>query len=187
MMKTSIALAAVALSARASNVSRVQRVCPQKDWENNYFPRRMRFYTYAGFIEALSSYPDVCSGTDNQCKLELAALFANMAQETGDGRWDGGLQHMSEWSCTRSGHNMDVCEEHYNHEDANYPPAEGEVYYGRGPLQISHNYNYGRFGSKYLTDPDRVFDNDSVDAFESALWFWTQTDGNKPSMHSVAS
>ena len=81
---------------------------------------------------------------------------------------------------------MEDCEVHYNHDDANYPPVDGEVYYGRGPLQISHNYNYGQFGSKYLEDPDRVL-HSSEDAFKSALWFWTTAQGDKPSMHSVAS
>ena len=91
---------------------------------------------------------------------------------------------MAEWKCVNGW--MDECEEEYNHYDANYPAEEGEVYYGRGPLQISHNYNYGAFGSDYLEDPDKVLDS-SEDAFKSALWFWTTAQDGKPSMHSVAS
>ena len=93
---------------------------------------------------------------------------------------------MAEWSCVQSMTGMEHCEDHYNHYDANYPPVDGEVYYGRGPLQISHNYNYGAFGSEYLEDPDRVL-HSSENAFKSALWFWTTAQDGKPSMHSVAS
>ena len=92
---------------------------------------------------------------------------------------------MSEWKCVQSGAGMDECEEDYSSYSSSYPAVPGEAYYGRGPLQISHNYNYGAFGMEYLEDPDRVLDDDAT-AFKSALWFWTTAQNGKPSMHSVA-
>ena len=79
---------------------------------------------------------------------------------------------------------MDECEEEYNDGTSTYPVEEGEIYYGRGPLQISHPYNYGAFGSAYLKNADKVLES-SKDAFKSALWFWTTAQAPKPSMHSV--
>jgi chitinase len=51
----------------------------------------------------------------------------------------------------------------------------GKGYYGRGPLQISWNYNYGPAGQSIgfdgLGDPDAVARSALV-AFRSALWYW---------------
>ena len=56
-----------------------------------------------------------------------------------------------------------------------WPCAAGKKYYGRGPLQISWNYNYGAAGRDIgfdgLRNPDRVA-QDPVIAFKAALWFW---------------
>ena len=51
----------------------------------------------------------------------------------------------------------------------------GKGYYGRGPIQISWNYNYGQAGESIgfdgLNNPEIVA-NDSVVSFKTALWFW---------------
>jgi chitinase len=56
-----------------------------------------------------------------------------------------------------------------------WPCAAGKKYYGRGPLQISWNYNYGPAGRDIgfdgLGNPDAVA-QDPVIAFKTALWFW---------------
>lgn len=56
-----------------------------------------------------------------------------------------------------------------------YPCASRKGYYGRGPLQISWNYNYGAAGQSIgidiLNNPETVA-NDSVVSFKTALWFW---------------
>jgi len=56
-----------------------------------------------------------------------------------------------------------------------WPCAAGKKYYGRGPLQISWNYNYGPAGRDIgfdgLGNPDAVA-QDPVIAFKAALWFW---------------
>ena len=51
----------------------------------------------------------------------------------------------------------------------------GQGYFGRGPLQLSWNFNYGAAGSSHgfdgLREPDRVA-QDPVLSFKSAFWFW---------------
>ncbi|CAI0449519.1 unnamed protein product, partial [Linum tenue] len=55
------------------------------------------------------------------------------------------------------------------------PCAPGRQYYGRGPLQLSWNYNYGECGKANgfdgLRNPDIVA-KDPVVTWKSALWFW---------------
>merc|ERR1712232_292003 len=60
------------------------------------------------------------------------------------------------------------------------------VYYGRGPFQISHNYNYGPFSlavygkkSTLLNAPKKVATNGDI-AFLSALWFYMTPQNPKP-------
>uniref|UniRef100_M8BH49 chitinase n=1 Tax=Aegilops tauschii TaxID=37682 RepID=M8BH49_AEGTA len=59
--------------------------------------------------------------------------------------------------------------------NAEWPCAAGKGYYGRGPLQISWNYNYGAAGQSLgfdgLNDPDAVA-RSPVLAFQAALWYW---------------
>ncbi|KAL3635062.1 Chitinase 5 [Castilleja foliolosa] len=56
-----------------------------------------------------------------------------------------------------------------------YPCAPNKGYYGRGPLQLSWNYNYGSAGRSIgfdgLNNPDIVA-RDRVISFKTALWFW---------------
>jgi chitinase len=56
-----------------------------------------------------------------------------------------------------------------------FPCAAGKGYYGRGPLQISWNYNYGPAGQSIgfdgVNDPDAVARSPVV-AFQAALWYW---------------
>src|SRR5690606_17283422 len=58
-----------------------------------------------------------------------------------------------------------------------YPCQPGKDYYGRGPLQITWNYNYGApgkfLGLPLLTDPDMVARSPEV-ACKCAMWFWNQ-------------
>ncbi|GLJ06606.1 hypothetical protein SUGI_0042910 [Cryptomeria japonica] len=63
----------------------------------------------------------------------------------------------------------------YCQPSTEYPCAPGKQYYGRGPLQITGNYNYGAAG-KYLglpllENPDLVAQKPDV-GFKTALWFW---------------
>ncbi|KAL6343321.1 hypothetical protein AAG906_022396 [Vitis piasezkii] len=59
---------------------------------------------------------------------------------------------------------------HVTHET-----GPGKGYYGRGPLQISWNYNYGPAGQSIgfngLNNPETVANNPVV-SFKTAFWFW---------------
>jgi chitinase len=56
-----------------------------------------------------------------------------------------------------------------------WPCSPGATYYGRGPLQITWNYNYGAAGKAIgfdgLNNPQKVA-QDPVVSFQAALWYW---------------
>ncbi|KAG1355362.1 hypothetical protein COCNU_07G014740 [Cocos nucifera] len=74
------------------------------------------------------------------------------------------------------------------HPDANWPCVPGRKYYGRGPMQITYNYNYGPAGraihEDLLSHPGLV-DTDPVISFKTAIWFWMTPQEPKPSCHDV--
>ena len=130
-------------------------------------------------------YGDFCSEKDLQTdKKELAAFFANIAHETRhgqNGKYDDGLMLIHESNTSLA----------YTAENDNYPPVAGKKYYGRGPLQLSYNGNYGYasdciFGNKsiLLNNPDLV-ETDPVTAFKVAIYFWMTPQTYKPSAHDV--
>ncbi|XP_066359303.1 chitinase 5-like [Miscanthus floridulus] len=121
------------------------------------------FYTRNAFLNAANQYPDFAQGgSEDDGKREIAAFFAHVAHETGS------MCHIREMD----EHAMDdFCDMNFTQ----WPCAQGQKYYGRGPLQISWNYNYGaagqRIGFDGLRNPDTVA-KDPLVSFESALWFW---------------
>ena len=126
----------------------------------SFFPGHNAVYTYEGFVEAAKQWPLFCGeGEVDARKRELAAFFAHMVQET------AGLKYTDEIAPTS------------NYCDANRPefPCGGRSYHGRGPLQLSWNYNYGTAGQalglSLLTQPELVVAS-SVNAFNAALWWW---------------
>ncbi|RLM65491.1 endochitinase A-like [Panicum miliaceum] len=119
------------------------------------------FYTRSAFLSAVNSYPGFAhGGSETQGKREIAAFFAHVTHETGH------LCYISEINKGNS-----YCDP----SNRQWPCAPGKKYYGRGPLQISWNYNYGPAGRAIgfdgLGNPDRVA-QDPVIAFKTALWFW---------------
>ncbi|KAB5512725.1 hypothetical protein DKX38_029753 [Salix brachista] len=56
-----------------------------------------------------------------------------------------------------------------------YPCVPGKKYHGRGPIQLSWNYNYrpARKSNNFdgLNAPD-IVSRDAVVSFKTALWFW---------------
>lgn len=60
---------------------------------------------------------------------------------------------------------------------AEYPCAPGKRYHGRGPLQLTWNYNYGAAGESIgfdgLGSPETVAE-DPVVSFKTALWYWME-------------
>ncbi|XP_074266817.1 putative inactive chitinase-like protein LaCIC [Silene latifolia] len=74
---------------------------------------------------------------------------------------------------------------------ARWPCVDGKKYYGRGPIQLSYNYNYGQAGQagqalglNLLSEPELV-ETDRIVSFKTALWFWMTAQHPKPSCHTV--
>ncbi|MFD3684182.1 glycoside hydrolase family 19 protein [Nocardiopsis sp. NPDC058631] len=134
---------------------------------NQMFPNRNPFYTYSGLTAALSSYPAFANTGSAQVRSrEAAAFLANVSHET------GGLVYIKETN-----------EANYPHYcDWNQPfgcPAGQAAYYGRGPIQLSWNYNYkaagDALGIDLLNNPYLV-EQDAAIAWRTGLWYWnTQT------------
>ena len=130
-------------------------------------------------------YGNFCSEKDLLTdKKELAAFLANIAHETRhgeNGKYNDGLMYVHESNTSLP----------YIADNDTYPAVPGKKYYGRGPLQISYNGNYGYasdciFGDKkmLLNNPDLV-ETDPVIAFETAIYFWMTPQTYKPSAHDV--
>jgi hypothetical protein len=130
-------------------------------------------------------YGDFCSSPNIQTdKKELAAFFAQIAHETRhgeDGKYNDGLMYIHENDTANA----------YIADNDDYPPVKGQKYYGRGPMQLSYNGNYGYasvciLGNKniLLNDPSLV-QTDPVIAFETAIYFWMTPQPHRPSAHDV--
>jgi chitinase len=157
------------------------------------FPNRNQLYTYDSLITAVQKYPPFCNeGSDEQRKREAAAFLANIAHET-TGGWDTapggryawGLHFVEEVGCENGN-----CTQYCDASNTTYPCVPGKTYHGRGPMQLSWNYNYGQVGRALgldlLHDPDLV-KTDGVISFLTALWFWMTPQPPKPSAHDVIS
>ena len=123
------------------------------------FPDRNPFYTYQGLIDATRKYPAFGgTGSDEQKKREAAAFLANVARETGELIYIEQIQ--KDVLCSSS---------------AKCPCEPGKSYYGRGPIQISWNYNYctagDALGYNLRQQPELVATNATV-AWATGLWFW---------------
>ncbi|KAG6545339.1 hypothetical protein Mapa_013188 [Marchantia paleacea] len=140
---------------------------------NSIFPNRDSLYTYNAFITAAAWYPSF--GTTGDCTTrhrEIAAYFAQVFHET------AGLFFVEEV-------NKD---DDYCSLNGIYPCAPGKKYFGRGPLQLSWNSNYKKFGDAIgldlLNDPELVA-SDALVSFEASIWFWMSAQSPKPSCHDV--
>ncbi|TVU32024.1 hypothetical protein EJB05_23740 [Eragrostis curvula] len=121
------------------------------------------FYTRDAFLSAIRSYPGFAQGgSEAEGKREIAAFFANVAHETGR-------------FCFINEQNPPI--NYCDPKSTQWPCVSGKKYYGRGPLQLSWNYNYGPAGKAIgfdgLGNPDKVA-QDPVVSFKTALWFWMQ-------------
>ncbi|MEU7039585.1 glycoside hydrolase family 19 protein [Streptomyces varsoviensis] len=135
---------------------------------NQMFPNRNRFYTYQGLVNALSAYPGFSkTGSDTIKKREAAAFLANVSHET------GGLVHIVEQDTSNYPHYCD-----YNRPYG--CPAGQAAYYGRGPIQLSWNFNYkaagDALGIDLLHNPNLVQTDPAV-AWKTGLWYWNTQRG----------
>jgi len=135
------------------------------------FPGRNGFYTYDGLIAATATYPEFSGAGDTATrKREAAAFLANVGHETGD------LVYTEE-----------IAQGEYCQPSASCPCAPGQRYFGRGPIQLSWNYNYcaagAALGLDLRADPGRV-SRDATVAWQTGLWFWmTQTGAGSMTSH----
>ncbi|KAG8655402.1 endochitinase EP3 [Manihot esculenta] len=120
------------------------------------------FYSREVFLDALSSYPRFGRvGSADDSKREIAAFFAHVTHETGHFCF---IEEIN-------GASKDYCDE----ENTQYPCNPDKGYYGRGPIQLSWNFNYGPAGESIgfdgLNSPETVA-NDPLISFKTALWYW---------------
>ena len=135
---------------------------------NQMFPSRNSFYTYSGLTAALSAYPAFANtGSDTVKRQEAAAFLANVSHET------GGLVHIVEQNTANYPHYCDWSQSYGC-------PAGQAAYYGRGPIQLSWNFNYkaagDALGINLLNDPYRV-ERDAAVAWKTGLWYWNTQNG----------
>lgn len=161
-------------------------------------------------------------GSVSQQAEELSAFFAHISRETsgtwstapveengwieddshiGMVVWKGGLYWLEEIGHTT---NLDgsVLEGGVGYVDSTsiYTPVENRSYHGRGPIQLSWNYNYGALSAwlytyeiypEVITSKETLLQNpslverDALVGFLSAIWFWMTPQGQKPSSHAV--
>ena len=130
------------------HIKRVKRIFPESDWKKQ-FTHINKLYTYKEFIKSVAEFPAFCNETNNAgeskddaCRRELATFFAHVTQETGARKgkketwWRQGLYHLEET----------VHHDYKSYEwknDQKWPNYDNVQYYGRGPLQLSWNYNLG--------------------------------------------
>lgn len=131
------------------------------------FPARLPFYTHEGFVAAVRAMPGFAStGSDTVRRREMAAFLAQIAHESDQ------LRALREYARERWGQYCD-------------PASAGgcapeRQYYGRGPIQLSWNYQYRAAGQAIGIDlwrePDLVATDPKV-AWQTAVWYWMTQHG----------
>lgn len=167
-------------------------------------------YSHENFIKAIRHFPGFASGTVNEQKKEVAALFAMSVQEVGGKPlFNGGdinfpgltntlLDGFSEptwddtpafkWGLYKS------CEDHSGRStsyDIDYPGLkENQLYFaGSGMLQLTYPANFARFSEYYFGDKEVLLDNsdlvrtDGDLAMGSAIFYWMSQADSRPSPH----
>ncbi|MEW1692526.1 glycoside hydrolase family 19 protein [Streptomyces sp. NPDC091265] len=135
---------------------------------NQMFPGRNSFYTYSGLTAALDAYPGFANtGSDTVKRQEAAAFLANVSHET------GGLVYVVEQNTANYPHYCDSSQPYGC-------PAGQSAYYGRGPIQLSWNFNYkaagDALGIDLLGNPYLV-EQDAAVAWKTGLWYWNTQSG----------
>jgi len=191
-------------SARnSSNTTNLTKLLDEKKW-NELFPKRYGiglkdsinhnpdFYSFKTFVQAAKLFPSFLSSNDvNSQKRELAAFLANIAQETSGG-WATAPGGYFKWGLYFLEENNNGHPNAYNDTSKKYYKGiPGKYYYGRGPKQLSWNYNYGQFSEAWFGNRDslllhpELLSKNPLLSFASAIWFWTTAQFPKPSCHDI--
>ncbi|CAH8362493.1 unnamed protein product [Eruca vesicaria subsp. sativa] len=132
------------------------------------------FYTYDAFIAAAKIFHNFgMVGDTSSRKRELAAFFGQTYYQSGGYCYKEEVNPPSDYCFPQKG----------------WPCAPGKRYYGRGPMMLTGNHNYGMYGlaigADLLNNPDLV-SSDPVIAFRVAILFWMKPSAPaKPRSHDV--
>jgi chitinase len=165
------------------------------------------YFTHNALIQASRMFPEFLSDSNDKVnRRELAAFLANAAHET-NGGWDTAPGGRESWGfyfnsevpcltlpggCPGYGSIYATCiAEPWK---SMYPCAQCNdakcQYFGRGPMQLTYNYNYGLASqsifkdNRLLEQPNLVSGNGTM-GFITSLWFWMTPQYNKPSCHDA--
>lgn len=178
-----------------------------RDIEPGCDARAKQLFTFDNLVatqKELSYFANFASvGDCTMRKRELVAFLAQTSHETNGGWADApcnpksyGYCYCEETVCVPGGSSYPCtsycdpwadCMGNYGVE---CPCTEGKTYHGRGPIQLSWNYNYAAFSNdvfgdnSVLLDPDIVLQDGKI-AWASALWFWMKAQAPKPSNHDI--
>lgn len=135
---------------------------------NSMFPDHNAFYTYDSLVTAMKAYPEFAhTGTAAVRRREAAAFLANVGHET------SGLRYIVEQNKANWPTYCDTSQPYGC-------PAGQSAYHGRGPLQLSWNFNYHAAGQALHVDllrhPELVQQKPVV-SWKTALWFWMSQRG----------
>eukprot|EP00250_Pteridium_aquilinum_P022405 c25373_g1_i2 orf=184-2385(+) len=127
------------------------------------------FYNLSSFLAAAATFPAFgTTGGSNSSKNELAAFFAYASQVVEGGCYVEAV-NKSSIDCQR--------------ESPQWDCASGKKYYGRSPLQIAWNTNYGPMGVALgfdgINDPELIATNPIL-SFRASLWYWMTTHPSHP-------
>jgi predicted chitinase len=144
---------------------------------NAMFPDRLPFYTYAGLVDVLKTYPAFANtGSPTIRKREIAAFLAHVNHES------GALIYLETI-------NKDTWPIFCDTTQVYGCPAGVAAYHGRGPIMLSWNFNYKAAGDAIGVDllhhPELVGTDPAV-AWTSAVWYWmSQTGGGALTSHDA--
>jgi hypothetical protein len=163
-------------------------------------PNWQWYYTYENLIRGMAEWKEFANeGDENTRKLEIAAFLANIAQETGT--HTAGDPFGGPGCAIQEGYGAAWGSDQYNSWNgcAQDNTCAKAGYCGRGPHQLSWDYNYKAFGEamgegdKFFKDPDLLTQYPEI-GIAGSIWFWghedlgTRADPQKPfkpSAHDV--
>ncbi|MFF3914328.1 chitinase [Streptomyces sp. NPDC001852] len=176
---TAVLVAVTAVDLTATTASAAEHrggFVVSKAQYNKMFPKHKKVYSYQGLVKAMKAFPAFAhTGDARTRKREAAAFLANVSHET------SGLIYINEQN--KAAWPTYCADEPYG------CPAGRSAYHGRGPLQISWNYNYKAAGDAFHVDllhhPNLAAKNPTV-TWELALWYWmTQAGPGTMSSHQA--